>query len=152
MASYCMGASLDFHVTGMVAIPLTPDSISTHSLQNLLPSTIYLNPFLPACFATNMSVFCMLEENFPFILRSLEAPQTFRLLDWGIHSLHPQLPFHPHSLLDPLWSPSLPVCTKTDLQSLNRKISSLVFFSVLTLVTSENGYPPFAYLFTPNLL
>lgn len=96
MASYCTGAIRDFCMMDIVVIPLTADPISTHELQNPVPSISHLNPFFTGlCCLQACQVSCVPKENLPFILRSLKSPITFKPLGRGVHSFRPQLPFHP---------------------------------------------------------
>lgn len=71
-------------------------SINSKTLSPPFPTPI---PFYWLVLPTSMSGFCMLKENVPFVVRTLKAPITSKL-DCGVHSLHPQLPFHPCPLLD----------------------------------------------------
>lgn len=100
MSSFRTGAIPDFHMINTVVIPQTPDPISyplnSKTLSPPFPTPI---PFYWLVLPTSMSGFCMLKENVPFVVRTLKAPITFKL-DCGVHSLHPQLPFHPSPLLD----------------------------------------------------
>lgn len=126
-------------------------SMNSKTLSPPFPTS---TPFYWLVLPTSMSGFCRLKESVPFVRRTLKTPATFKL-GWGVHSLHPQLPCHPHPLLDSSTSCDLLSSSclywNSSLDVIWWKYSTAWSFSVSTL-TFENEYPSFVYHSPLNLL